>query len=168
MSSTPLTGGCQCGAVRYVLRGELLDPHICHRRMCQKATGNFFASLVGVRLDGIEWTRGTPAVYRSSTLAERGFCPAVYRSSTLAERGFCSACGTSLSFRYLDGDIINVSIGSLDEPERVKPARQYGVESRLPWLEELIALPHSRTEDDMPAEVLARKKNHQHPDYEDK
>ncbi|MEJ2125880.1 MAG: GFA family protein [Alphaproteobacteria bacterium] len=153
MSSTPLTGGCQCGAVRYVLRGELLDPHICHRRMCQKATGNFFASLVGVRLDGIEWTRGTPAVYRSSTLAERGFC---------------SACGTSLSFRYLDGDIINVSIGSLDEPERVKPARQYGVESRLPWLEELIALPHSRTEDDMPAEVLARKKNHQHPDYEDK
>ena len=152
MSSVPLTGGCQCGAVRYVLRGALHDPHICHCRMCQKAFGSFFAPLVGVELDGIEWTQGNPAIYHSSTLAERGFCP---------------ACGTPLSFRYLDSSKINVSLGSLDEPERVKPARQYGVEARLPWLADLTALPGSRTEDDMPAEVLARLKNHQHPDHED-
>jgi hypothetical protein len=151
MSSAPLTGGCQCGAVRYVLRGELLDPHICHCRMCQKAFGSFFAPFVGVKLDCIEWTRGSPAFFHSSTLAERGFCV---------------TCGTPLSFRYFEGDTFNVSIGSLDEPWRVKPARQYGVESRLPWFAELIDLPQSRTEDDIPAEVLARKKNYQHPDHE--
>lgn len=33
-------GGCQCGAVRYVMRVERVEkPHVCHCRMCQKATG---------------------------------------------------------------------------------------------------------------------------------
>lgn len=42
-----ITGGCQCGAVRYAIDGPLNNPHICHCRMCQKAFGNYFAALVG-------------------------------------------------------------------------------------------------------------------------
>jgi hypothetical protein len=29
-----LTGGCQCGAVRYALYCEPTEPSICHYRMC--------------------------------------------------------------------------------------------------------------------------------------
>ncbi len=43
------TGGCQCGAVRYRVEGTLGDPHLCHCRMCQKASGNFYLPLVSVR-----------------------------------------------------------------------------------------------------------------------
>jgi hypothetical protein len=39
----PLTGGCQCGAVRYAL-GEQPESTVCHCRMCQKAVGGPFAA----------------------------------------------------------------------------------------------------------------------------
>ncbi len=42
MTSQVHSGGCQCGAIRYRIAGELGYPHICHCRMCQKASGNFF------------------------------------------------------------------------------------------------------------------------------
>ena len=112
-----LTGGCQCGAVRYALYAEP-DADICHCRMCQKAVGNVFMAVAGVPLQHFAWTRGEPAVYRSSSAAERGFC---------------RDCGTPLTFRYVAKDSINVTLGSLDEPAKAKPTKQHGIESRVPW-----------------------------------
>ena len=43
------SGGCQCGAVRFRVEGALGDASICHCRMCQKASGNFYQPLVSVR-----------------------------------------------------------------------------------------------------------------------
>ena len=60
------TGGCQCGAVRYALYAEPTNPHVCHCRMCQKAFGNYFAPLAGVKLDDFAWVKGTPGVFKSS------------------------------------------------------------------------------------------------------
>jgi hypothetical protein len=147
----PYTGGCQCGAVRYAFSGEPVDPHICHCRMCQKAFGGFFAPLAGVPLGDLAWLRGAPSYFHSSNIAERGFC---------------ASCGTPLTFRYLDSDLINVSIGSLDRPGEVRPVKQYGTESRLPWFGDLAALPGTRTEDDLPADLQAAKISAQHADHD--
>ena len=147
------TGGCQCGAVRYALRGELGRPSICHCRMCQKAFGSFFAPLVGVKLAEFEVTRGEIATFKSSDLVERGFC---------------RDCGTPLTFHEIDTDGIDVSIGSLDEPAAVRPVIQYGVESRLPWFAQLASLPVRTTVEGEKAErlrVIARTKR-QHPDHD--
>ena len=153
MAEPVLTGGCQCGAVRYALHEWPSDPHICHCRMCQKAFGSFFAPLTGVPHDKFELTRGTLAVFKSSDLVERGFC---------------RNCGTPLSFHYLQSPRIAISIGSLDEPARVVPHIQYGIEARLPYFAELAALPGEVTEDDSQPERWAaiRKTNHQHPDHD--
>ncbi len=43
------TGGCQCGAIRFRVEGDLKDSSICHCRMCQKAFGAYYAPLVSVR-----------------------------------------------------------------------------------------------------------------------
>lgn len=130
-SRTPvLTGGCQCGAVRYALFAAPERTHLCHCRMCQRAMGNAFAALAPVRKTDIAWTCGVPAMFRSSPVAERGFC---------------SACGTPLSFGYLESEWIDVTLGSLDEPERVAPEFHYGVESRLTWLDRLDRLPREET-----------------------
>lgn len=153
MTKLPLTGGCQCGAIRYVLRSAPKYPHICHCRMCQKAFGSYFAPLAG-------------GILREDFVVTRGEI-AIFRSSDEAERGFCSNCGTPLTFRYVTSPYIAASLGSLDHPEQVKPIEQYGVEGRLPWLAELYNLPGKVTEEDA-TDRAARIKttNHQHPDHD--
>jgi len=144
-----MTGGCQCGAVRYALYAEPFDPHICHCRMCQRAFGAFFAPLAAVRNADFAWTRGTPGLFRSSTIAERGFC---------------AACGTPLSFRYLDARRIAVALGSLDDPDRVTPARQSGIESRVHYFADLAGLPGETTEARLPPDYRQRFVNLQSAD----
>jgi len=60
------TGGCQCGAVRFRVDGDLHDSSICHCRMCQKAFGAYYAPLVSTRGANLSWTRGRPKTFRSS------------------------------------------------------------------------------------------------------
>lgn len=142
--TTSVSGGCQCGRVRYRISGPLANPHVCHCRMCQKAAGNFFLPLVNAQKTDIEWTRGRPAHFHSSDAVRRGFC---------------ADCGTPLTFETLAAKHLNVTIGSLDDPASVKPATQDGVESRLPWMGDLHRLPEIFTD------ALPRA-NHQHPDHD--
>lgn len=146
-----LTGGCQCGAVRYALYAMPEGTHICHCRMCQKAVGGPFVALAPVGLADFAWTRGEPGAYRSSTLAVREFC---------------ARCGTPLTFRYLDGDQTDVTVGSLDRPGEAPPAVQYGIESRVPWVRHIDEWPARTTEADMSAEQTARIVSFQHPDHD--
>ena len=120
-SRTPAaTGGCQCGAVRYAFYAPLEKPHVCHCRMCQRATGGVFAALAGGKPANFAWTRGAPRFFASSNLAQRGYC---------------ADCGTPLSFKYDEPSArIYTTIGSLDDPEAVKIVMQYGTESRLSWV----------------------------------
>lgn len=134
MSSTrePVaTGGCQCGAVRYAFYAPLEKSHVCHCRMCQRATGGVFAALAGGSPENFSWTRGQAAYFASSNLAQRGFC---------------NECGTPLSFQYeYVGARIFVTLGSLDHPEKAPIVMQYGVESRLPWVKFCDDVPVERT-----------------------
>lgn len=143
------TGGCQCGAIRYALHAAPEGVHVCHCRMCQKAVGGPFAALAPIRTRDLSWTRGTPALYRSSSIAERGFC---------------SACGTPLTFRYLDSDWIDLTLGSFDHPDAEVPSRQYGLESRLPWLASALAAPGTPTDQSLEPARQAALVNFQHPD----
>ena len=151
MSGPAITGGCQCGAVRYAVNGPLGRPSICHCRMCQKAFGSFYAPLVGA--PGFALTRGKLGVFKSSDAVERGFC---------------RDCGTPLTFRYLDEEVVDVSIGSLDDPSAARPLIQYGLEARLPWLDQLDGLPGKHTGQSEKQERLRliAGSNHQHPDHD--
>ncbi len=148
-----MSGGCQCGAVRYHATSFRNDAHICHCRMCQKAVGNYFEALVGVPLAAFSWTRGTPAVFQSSEHVERGFC---------------HRCGTPLFYRDARSEHISLTIGALDHPERIKPATQDGIEGRMPWFATLTDVPDAgETEAADPAWAAAIKaSNYQHPDHD--
>ena len=150
-ASCRLNGGCQCGAVRYEITGPPECVHLCHCRMCQKAVGGPFAALAPVRRSDFAWTRGTPASFASSSLTRRDFCP---------------ACGTPLSFRYNDTEMIMVTLGSLDRPQEVPPIRHYGLESRIGWLDHLDGLPGETTAESMSAERARKFVNYQHPDHD--
>lgn len=104
------------------------------------------------------------AEVNQADLSWEGSTPSWFRSSEGAERGFCSRCGTSLHFRYVDGDRIDVAIASLDQRDAVVPVQQVGCESRLDWLERFDWLPSSKTEESTPPEALARYTSRQHAD----
>jgi len=88
------------------------------------------ASFADIEKDDFAWTRGKPAAYRSSSIAERDFC---------------AACGTPLSFRRIDGPRIEIMTGAFDRPDRLIPTRQYGTESRLGWVVAIANLPSQTT-----------------------
>ena len=46
-----LTGGCQCGAVRYDWMEKPACSSVCYCRMCQKASGQPFMSVQELRSD---------------------------------------------------------------------------------------------------------------------
>ena len=100
--------------------------------MCQKAFGNLFGVFFGVRGDSARW---------------EGREPAYFRSSNIARRGFCRECGTPLSFEYLGSEKIDLTVGSLDEPGRLRPVAHYGFEGHVRAFFTDDGLPRSRTED---------------------
>ena len=149
MSGKILTGGCQCGAVRYRVDGALTNAHICHCRMCQKAAGNYFMPLAKAMNKSFSVTRGEIAWYRSSDPVRRGFC---------------HDCGTPLIFEIVGGTGPNVTLGSLDDPAAIKPDMQCAEHAKMPWFGELDGL--ASEEDSSAWYATIAPSVHQHPDHE--
>jgi hypothetical protein len=150
-TQTSLTGGCQCGAVRYewVERPEFAS--VCYCRMCQKASGQPFMALTGGKSEHLRWTRGAPTIFKSS---DKG------------ERGFCNACGTPLTYRFEGTGTISVTMNSLDDPEAMRPSKQYGIEGKVSWCDSIASLPAQRTEVWMQEAGAKAIVSYQHPDSE--
>lgn len=145
------SGGCQCGAVRYRTAGALGYPHLCHCRMCQKASGNYALPLGSAMLTDFELTRGEPSWFHSSDLVRRGFC---------------GTCGTPLFYDVPGADSINVTLGSLDEPMAVQPVAQSNLVAKMPWFHALDILPVEPDGDEAERTEAIRSSNHQHPDHD--
>ncbi len=144
-----MKGGCQCGHVRFEIKGSLGKASICHCRMCQKAFGNFFAPLVSVNEIDVVWSNE----------------PQRFQSSNLVKRGFCDKCGTPLTYEAPDG--LAIAIGAFDRPERIEPKIQFGAENRIGYLDNLNDWPCIRTEEDIEdAPFLDSIISNQYPDEE--
>jgi hypothetical protein len=95
------SGSCLCGAVRFSTRGRLRPVINCHCTMCRRWHGHFGA-YTGTTLDNF------------TLLEDRGL--KWYRSSEIADRGFCGECGSSLFWRKRDAGAIGIAAGALDTP----------------------------------------------------
>ena len=135
------SGGCQCGAVRFRVEGALGDASICHCRMCQKAFGNFYAPLVSVRGAKLDWTRGEPKYFQ---LVEP-------RRRAASARD----CGTPLTYEAPDG--MALAIGAFDDPAAIAPTIQWGTEAKLPYVDDIPALPGEDTMADIDVRAIPRR-----------
>ena len=128
-----MTGGCQCGRVRYAARIDSDDAYLCHCRMCQRATGGVSIAFRNVARADVEWQHE----------------PDRYDSSPIARRGFCSQCGTPLTYEGNGSDRMDLTIGSFDDPHRFRPTEHTGFEGvHKAWLDTR-GLPTERTEDNV-------------------
>jgi hypothetical protein len=121
ISMTQMTGGCQCGRIRYVAEIDSDEAYLCHCRMCQRATGGVSIAFRSMKRADVSWERE----------------PDRYQSSPIAHRGFCSACGTPLTFEFLEGsDTMDLTVGSFDDPYHFKPTHHFSPETwHAEWLD---------------------------------
>lgn len=144
-----ITGGCQCGAVRFACEG-LGRASICHCRMCQKAFGGFFGPLVTAI--GLTWTRGGPSHFRSSNRVQRGFC---------------AKCGTPLTFEVDGAEHVDVAIGAFDHPGEIVPVVRMGLASKVPYVDTIDDLPELTEAEKLKfSDYYASIVSYQHPDHE--
>ncbi len=122
-----IEGGCLCGAIRYRASADPLETGYCHCRMCQRVSGAPVVAWAEFAVDSFDYTRGEPAIYRSSPKAQRHYCP---------------SCGTQLGFRD-SGSPQSVAINSCtaDDPESLVPQYHIWHDSRMPWFETTDGLP---------------------------
>lgn len=116
-----MSGGCQCGRIRYTAEVDPQAAYLCHCKMCRRATGGVSIAFVNTPAEGVTWHTE----------------PDWYRSSAIAHRPFCSACGTPLGFAFFDGATnIDLTVGSFDDPSPFRPDHNYATESMLEaWLD---------------------------------
>ena len=113
-------GGCLCGEIRYRVNGRQLRGTICHCSICRKWSGGAFLAWAVLEKRQFAWVKGAPTSINATPVVTRKFC---------------GHCGTPLSFEFTDASqIIGVTIGSLDEPEKFPPSRHNWISSKLAWL----------------------------------
>ena len=120
-------GGCLCGEVRYRATAEPLRGVICHCGMCRRHSGAPALAFVHFPLDAFQWL---------------GTMPSWFQSSANAARGFCSRCGSTLGMREdVLADRVQICVGSLDEPSRVRIDDHVWTRSRVRWFDTRDGLP---------------------------
>jgi hypothetical protein len=121
-SPANLTGGCQCGAVRYVIAGAPLELYVCHCRECQKQSASAFGISVIVRRADFRLEQGAVSFWARPT--DSG------RTLTCA---FCPGCGSRLWHQGEDSAApISVKGGSLDLPPDLSAAVHIWTARKLP------------------------------------
>ena len=132
MAAAEMAGGCACGRVRYAVPVDSDDAYLCHCRMCQRASGSLALAMKGVKRAEVRWDGE----------------PDWYDSSPIARRPYCRECGTSLGFVFKDdGDNMDLTVASFDDPSRFVPKHHFGAESlHRAWLN-TEGLPEIRTGD---------------------
>lgn len=121
MPTTKIEGGCMCGKVRYMLTTVPTFSTVCHCSDCRHASGAHLVAWVTVPVQHFVVSEGEPNHYQSS--------PNVLRT-------FCSTCGTTLTFRHEEHSSgIDITTGSLDNPEQFPPTKDVFVRDKLSWVE---------------------------------
>jgi hypothetical protein len=115
-----MEGGCFCGALRYRIDDGDYPAGHCHCSMCRRTSGAAFVSWLVVAKDRFTYTSGEPRLLESS---EHG------------KRYFCDRCGTPVTC-VVDShpDNVDVTVGSLDTPDVIKPRFEIHTDTKLSWV----------------------------------
>ena len=119
MTGPPAEGGCLCGAIRYRVSGEAVAATLCHCRSCRRASGGTNVAWAVFDKSGFEWIGDEPVAYSSS--------PGI-------EWLHCAKCGSLVGYtRSSRPNHVDITTGTLDQPERYPPTVEIWLEHRISW-----------------------------------
>jgi len=96
----PLTGGCQCGALRYAIAAEPLSVYLCHCTDCQKQTGSAFGMSVLVPREALIYTSAHPMTWEKTADSGRKM-----------DGEFCATCGVRIAHHPRANERVSVLAG---------------------------------------------------------
>jgi hypothetical protein len=119
--SLPLTGGCNCGAVRFEVDAPLRGATYCHCRRCQRRTGTAASANA----------RAEPGSFRIVAGEDR---LRAWKPADGAEKWFCGDCGSAMFSRDPeDHQRIGIRLGTFDDDPGVRPSVHLFVAYAAPW-----------------------------------
>ncbi len=121
MADAPLTGGCNCGAVRFAVMEPLAGARYCHCTRCQRRTGTAASASAPV----------TPGSFRILSGEER---LRAWKPADGAEKWFCGDCGSALFTRSpSDPEQVAIRMGAFDTDPGVRPTVRQFTAYAAPW-----------------------------------
>jgi hypothetical protein len=105
--------------VRYRVAGEPVASTLCHCRSCRRASGGTNVAWAVFEKSAFEWLAGGSIAYSSS--------PGI-------EWLHCGECGSLVGYtRASRPDHMDITTGTLDEPDRFPPTVEIWLEHKIAW-----------------------------------
>ena len=121
MTDFPLTGGCNCGAVRFEVTAPLALASYCHCKHCQRRSGTAASANAHPAPDTFRIVAGEDRLR-------------VWKPERGGEKWFCGDCGSSLFGRNPShADPIGVRMGVFDSDPGIRPSVRQFVADAAPW-----------------------------------
>jgi hypothetical protein len=121
MTELPLTGGCNCGAVRFEVSAPLVAASYCHCRRCQRRSGAAASPNAHPATDSFRIVKGEDRLRK-------------WKPDDGGEKWFCGDCGSALFGRNPShADPIAVRMGAFDEDPGIRPSVRQFVSYAAPW-----------------------------------
>jgi hypothetical protein len=106
----PITGGCQCGKVRYRITARPIVFYLCHCTECQRHTSSAFGESLRLRRADLEIEGEMKCFTRLS------------ESGKQREGWFCLDCGVRIVHGTARSEQVNIKAGTLDDTSWLMPA----------------------------------------------
>jgi hypothetical protein len=117
-------GGCQCGALRFRIRGEPLSVCACHCTDCQRRSGSAFGITLFAARSQVELVRGEPARYDYAEADGRRWLGT-----------YCPRCAVRLwSESPRVPEVLFLAAGTLDDRAGIEPVAHVWLRSARPWV----------------------------------
>jgi hypothetical protein len=121
MTDYPLTGGCNCGAVRYEVTAPLVKASYCHCRRCQRRSGAAVSASAHPAEGTFRITAGQDALR-------------MWKPEVGGAKWFCGVCGSHV---FADNpshdDPIGIRMGTFDDDPGIRPSVRQFVAYAAPW-----------------------------------
>ena len=118
-----VTGGCQCGQVRFTLSRAAGRLYCCHCRECQKQSASAFGMSLSVRRADVQVTGTMRSWERDTDLGTRTRC------------FFCPECGSRVMHQGgADQSRATIKAGALDDTSSLSPDAHIWVSRKQPWV----------------------------------
>ncbi|MDQ6438325.1 GFA family protein [Mesorhizobium sp. LHD-90] len=123
MPDLPLTGGCQCGQVRYRITAQPYVFYLCHCKECQRHTSSAFGESLRLPAEDVSVEGKLKTFTRVSDGGNR------------REGHFCPVCGVRVVHGTQGAPMVNVKAGTLDDTRWLVPAGHIWTRSKQRFVE---------------------------------